>query len=160
MYRGGAEQKIRKYLIENNFIDAIIQLPDNLFYGTSISTNIMVLKKAKETDNVLFIDASKEFKKVTNNNKLEEKNIDNIVEYYTKYEDKDYTCKVVSREKITEEDYNLSVSTYVEQEDTSEKIDINELNAKIKEIVAREEVLRKEIDKIIEDIENGGNIHE
>lgn len=160
MYRGGAEQKIRKYLIENNFIDAIIQLPDNLFYGTSISTNIMVLKKAKETDNVLFIDASKEFKKVTNNNKLEEKNIDNIVEYYTKYEDKDYTCKVVSREKIAEEDYTLSVSTYVEQEDTSEKIDIKELNARIKGIVVREEVLRKEIDKIIEDIENGGNIHE
>lgn len=160
MYRGGAEQKIRKYLVDNNFIDAIIQLPDNLFYGTSISTNIMVLKKAKETDNVLFIDASKECKKVTNNNKLEEQNIDNIVDYYTKYEDKDYICKVVSRDQIAEEDYNLSVSTYVEQEDTSEKIDIKELNARIKQIVAREEVLRKEIEKIIEDIENGGNIHE
>lgn len=113
----------------------------------------MVLKKSKEGDNVLFIDASKECKKVTNNNKLEEQNIDNIVEYYTKYEDKDYVCKVINREQIAEEDYNLSVSTYVEQEATSEKIDIKELNARIKEIVAREDVLRKEIDKIIEEIE-------
>ena len=115
------------------------------------------LRKQRKQIRFLFIDASREFKKVTNNNKLEEKNIDNIVEYYTKYEDKDYTCKVVSREKIAEEDYNLSVSTYVEQEDTSEKIDIKELNARIKEIVAREEVLRKEIDKIIEDIEGDLN---
>ena len=120
----------------------------------------MILKKSKEGNNVLFIDASKECKKVTNNNKLEEQNIDNIVDYYTKYEDKDYICKVVSRDQIAEEDYNLSVSTYVEQEDTSEKIDIKELNARVKQIVAREEVLRKEIEKIIEDIENGGNIHE
>lgn len=153
MYRGGAEQKIRKYLVDNNFVDAIIQLPDNLFFGTSIATNVMVLKKSKEHDNILFIDASKECKKVTNNNKLEEQNIENIVSYYANYEDKEYVCKVVNREQIAEEDYNLSVSTYVEQEDTSEKIDIKELNARIKEIVAREDVLRKEIDKIIEEIE-------
>lgn len=153
MYRGGAEKKIRKYLIDNNFVDAVIQLPDNLFFGTSIATNIMVLKKSKENSDVMFIDASKECVKVTNNNKLTQENIQNIIDVYTNREDKEYVGRVVSSKEIAEEDYNLSVSTYVEPEDTREVIDIVELNAKIKEIVAKEDVLRKQIDDIIAEIE-------
>ncbi len=153
MYRSGAEQKIRKYLIDNNYIDCIIQLPDNLFYGTSIATCIMVLKKSKIDNKVLFIDASKEFVKVTNSNKMTEKHIDDIVEKFTKRENIEYISNLIEYEKIVEENYNLSVSTYVEKEDTSEKIDIVELNKEIERIVAREEELRKEIDKIIAEIE-------
>ena len=153
MYRSGAEQKIRKYLIDNNYIDCIIQLPDNLFYGTSIATCIMVMKKAKTDNKVLFIDASKEFVKVTNSNKMTEKHINDIVERFTKRENVEYISNLVDYEKIVEENYNLSVSTYVEKEDTSEKIDIVELNKEIQRIVAREEELRKEIDKIIAEIE-------
>ena len=153
MYRSGAEQKIRKYLIDNNYIDCIIQLPDNLFYGTSIATCIMVMKKAKTDNKVLFIDASKEFVKVTNSNKMTEKHINDIVEKFTKRVNIEYISNLVDYEKIVEENYNLSVSTYVEKEDTSEKIDIVELNKEIQRIVAREEELRKEIDKIIAEIE-------
>lgn len=138
MYRGGAEKKIRKYLIDNNFIDCIIQLPSNLFFGTSIATCIMVLKKSKTDNKTLFIDASKEFVKVTNNNKMTAENIENIVDSFTQREDKEYFAKLVSYNEIAENDYTLSVSTYVEQEDTREKIDIVKLNAEIKEIVARE----------------------
>lgn len=153
MYRGGAEKKIRQYLIDNNFIDCIIQLPSNLFYGTSIATCIMVLKKSKPDNRVLFIDASKEFVKVTNNNKLSEDNIDSIVNSFVSREDKEYFSRLVAYDEIKENDYNLSVSTYVEAEDTREIIDIVKLNAEIKEIVAREQVLRDEIDKIIAEIE-------
>ena len=152
-YRGGAEQKIRKYLIDNNFIDCIIQLPDNLFFGTSIATCIMVLKKSKKDNSILFIDASKECVKVTNNNKLTDENIDNIVKIFTDRKDIDYVAKLVSNTEIGENDYNLSVSTYVEKEDTREKIDIIELNKQIEEIVAREQVLRDEIKKIVREIE-------
>lgn len=152
-YRGGAEQKIRKYLVDNNFIDCIIQLPDNLFFGTSIATCIMVLKKSKKDNNILFIDASKECVKVTNNNKLTDENIDNIAKIFTDRKDIDYVAKLVSNTEIEENDYNLSVSTYVEKEDTREKIDIVELNKQIEEIVARENVLRDEIDKIVKEIE-------
>lgn len=155
MYRGGAEQKIRKYLIDNNYVDAIIQLPDNLFYGTSISTCIMVLKKGKQDNTVAFIDASKEFVKITNSNMLTEENINNILEYHRNRVDKDYTVKIVSHDDIEAKKYNLSVNTYVEKEDTREKIDIKVLNAQIKEIVAKEDVLRAEIDKIIAEIEGG-----
>ena len=152
-YRGGAEQKIRRYLVDNNFIECIIQLPDNLFFGTSIATCIMVLKKSKKDNNILFIDASKECVKVTNNNKLTDENIDNIVKIFTDRNDINYVAKVVSNSEIEENDYNLSVSTYVEKEDTREKIDIVELNKQIEEIVAREQVLRDEIDKIVKEIE-------
>lgn len=152
-YRGGVEQKIRKYLVDNNFIDCIIQLPDNLFFGTTIATCIMVLKKSKKDNNILFIDASKECVKVTNNNKLTDENIDNIVKIFTDRKDIDYVAKLVSNTEIGENDYNLSVSTYVEKEDTREKIDIVELNKQIEEIVAREQVLRDEIDKIVKEIE-------
>ena len=153
MYRGGAEQKIRGYLIDNNFVECVIQLPDNLFFGTSIATCIMVLKKSKAENSTLFIDASKECVKITNNNKLTEENIQNILAAYEERENKPYYAAVVPNDKIEENGYNLSVSSYVEQEDTREKIDIAKLNAEIKEIVAREEVLRTEIDKIIAEIE-------
>ncbi|MBD5487061.1 MAG: type I restriction-modification system subunit M [Lachnospiraceae bacterium] len=153
MYRGGAEQKIRKYLIDNNYVECVIQLPDNLFFGTSIATCIMVLKKNKVENSTLFIDASKECVKITNNNKLTEENIQNILAAYEKREDKQYYAVLVENDKVAENSYNLSVSSYVEQEDTSEKIDITKLNAEIKEIVAREEQLRAEIDKIIAEIE-------
>lgn len=153
MYRGGAEQKIRKYLIDNNFVDCIIQLPDNLFYGTSIATCIMVLKKSKQENSTLFIDASKECIKVTNSNKLTAQNIASIISIYTDRVDKEYIAKVVPNADIEAQEYNLSVSTYVEQEDTREKVDITVLNAEIERIVAREQVLRDEIDKIIAEIE-------
>lgn len=153
MYRGGAEQKIRQYLIERNYVDAIIQLPPNLFFGTSIATSIMVLKKSRKDTNVLFIDASKEFVKETNNNRLSRENIENIMKVYSGREDVDHFSKNVSCDEIREEKYNISVSTYVEPEDTREKIDITKLNQEIREIVSRQEVLRKEIEKIILEIE-------
>ena len=155
MYRGGAEQKIRKYLVDNNYIDCIIQLPSNLFFGTSIATCIMVLKRNKSDSGILFIDASNEFVKITNNNKLTEENISNIVNTFAERTTKEHFCYLAPYDEVKEQNYNLSVSTYVEQEDTREKIDIIKLNAEIKEIVAREQVLREEIDKIIAEIEGG-----
>lgn len=153
MYRGGAEKKIRQYLIDNNFIDCIIQLPSNLFYGTSIATCIMVLKKNKTDNKTLFIDASAEFVKVTNNNKLTEENIHKIVDAFVSRADTEHFARCVPYAEIAENDYNLSVSTYVEQKDTREVIDIVKLNAEIEQIVAREQVLRDEIAKIIAEIE-------
>ena len=160
MYRGGAEQKIRKYLIDNNFIECIIQLPDNLFYGTSIATCIMVLKKSKVDSQTLFIDASKEFVKSTNSNKLgdgtssnEPNNIQNILNAYINRKTEKYFTALVKQEDIENADYNLSVSTYVESEDTKEVIDIAVLNQQISEIVQRENTLRAEIDAIIAEIE-------
>ena len=153
MYRGGAEQKIRKYLIDNNFIDCVIQLPNNLFFGTSIATCIMVLKKGKADSKVLFIDATNECIKVTNNNKLTQANLDRIVETYTGRKEDAHFSHLASYDEIAENNYNLSVSTYVEAADTREKIDIKKLNTEIEEIVAREETLRKEIAAIIKEIE-------
>jgi len=153
MYRGGAEKKIRAYLVDNNFIDCVIQLPANLFYGTSIATCIMVLKKSKKSSDILFIDASKECIKVTNSNKLTQENIDHIVETFTNRESVDYLAKAVSNTDVAAQEYNLSVSSYVEQEDTREKIDIKVLNAEIDRIVVRENELRASIDEIIKEIE-------
>lgn len=153
MYRGGAEKKIRKYLIDNNYVDCIIQLPDNLFFGTSIATCIMVLKKSKTDNSVLFIDASNEFEKVTNNNKLTPENIEKIVNEFVSRADVEFFSRSVPYSEIQENDFNLSVSTYVEKEDKREVIDIVKLNAEIREIVAREQVLRDEIDRIIAEIE-------
>ena len=155
MYRGGAEKKIRQYLVDNNFIDCIIQLPSNLFFGTSIATCIMVLKRSKVDNSTLFIDASKECVKVTNNNKLTEDNIARIVNEFVSRADAKYFARCVPYQEIKDNDYNLSVSTYVEQEDTREVIDIVKLNAEIAESVAREQVLREEIDRIVAEIENG-----
>lgn len=155
LYRGGAEQKIRKYLVENNYIDAIIQLPDNLFFGTSIATCIMVLKKSKAENTILFIDASKECVKVTNSNKLTNENIQNILNAYTDRKDQEHFVKVVQNSEIANQEYNLSVSTHVEQKDNRVVIDIKKLNAEIEEIVIRVQFLREEIDKIILEIEVG-----
>ena len=153
MYRGGAEKKIRQYLVDNNYVDCIIQLPDNLFFGTSIATCIMVLKKAKKDNSALFIDATRECVKVTNSNKLTEENIQHILDIFTDRKDVQYASRLVANDDIAKADYNLSVSTYVEQEDTREKVDIVKLNAEIAQIVERENALRAEIDKIINEIE-------
>ena len=152
-YRGGAEKTIRQYLVDNNFVEAVIALPDNLFFGTSIATTILVLAKNKLENKTLFIDASKEFRKETNNNVLTDDNIDHIIELFTNYKSVDYKAALVDNEVIgSEQDYNLSVSTYVEQEDTREKIDIDELNQEIAETVAKIDHLRAEIDKIVEEL--------
>ncbi len=145
MYRGGAEKKIRQYLVDNNFIDCIIQLPSNLFFGTSIATCIMVMKKGKSDSKTLFIDASNECIKVTNNNKLTEDNISRIVEVFAKREVIKHFSYLATLSEISETEYNLSVSTYVEAEDTREKIDIVKLNEEIERIVERENVLRKRL---------------
>ena len=151
-YRSGAEQKIRKYLIDNNFVDCVIQLPDNLFFGTGIATCIMVLKKNKQDTSVLFIDASKECAKVTNNNRLEKDNICHIVDAFKERTNKEHFSKLVSYEVIKTSDYNLSVSTYVEQLCEKEVIDIEKLNSEIETIVEKEQMLRSEINRIIEEI--------
>ena len=153
LYRGGAEQKIRQYLVDNNYIDTIIQLPSNLFFGTSIATCIMVLKKNKKSNDILFIDASKECVKITNNNKLTEENISNIVGIYADRTDKEYVSKVVNCSEVGANDYNCSVSSYVEQEDTREVIDIAKLNVEISELVLKIDELRASINEIIEEIE-------
>ena len=153
LYRGGAEQKIRKYLVDNNYVECVIQLPSNLFFGTPIATCIMVLKKGKSDNKTLFIDASREFIKVTNSNKLTDENITKILAAFEAWADKDHFARLVDNSDIATQDYNLSVSTYVEQEDTREVIDIRKLNAEIEEIVARENVLRQEIAAIIAEIE-------
>lgn len=153
MYRGGKEKTIRKYLVERNFVDAVIQMPSNLFYGTSIQTCLLILRKAKENDKTVFIDASAEFVSATNSNKLSEENIQTIYKWYMDKKEVDHKVKLASIDDIAKEDYNLSISTYVEPEDTREKIDIAKLNADIKEIVKREEKLRAFIDEIIAEIE-------
>lgn len=153
MYRSGAEKKIRQYLVDSNYVDAVIQLPENLFFGTTIATCIMVLRKSKADTQTVFIDASKECVKVTNSNKLTPENIENILRLYTERADVPHTVHVVTGADIAAEDYNLSVSTYVEPEDTREIIDITQLNAELREIVAREAVLRTEIDRIVAEIE-------
>lgn len=155
MYRGGAEKKIRKYLVDNNFIDCIIQLPSNLFFGTSIATCIMVMKKNKTDNRTLFIDASSECVKVTNNNKLTAENIARIVDVFAKHEEIPHFSQLAEYQDIVDNEYNLSVSTYVEAKDTREKVDIVKLNKEIREIVAREDHLRAEIDRIITEIEVG-----
>lgn len=152
-YRGGAEKTIRQYLIDNNFVEAVIALPDNLFFGTSIATCILVLAKNKQDNQTLFIDATKEFKKETNNNVLSEENIANIVETFQQQTDKEYISAYVDNQVIaSEHDYNLSVSTYVEKEDTREKIDIDVLNQQIAETVRNIDRLRLEIDRIVAEL--------
>lgn len=153
LYRSGAEQKIRKYLIDNNYVDAVIQLPANLFFGVTIATCIVVLKKSKFDNKTLFIDASNEFVKATNKNKLSPENIETILQAYIKRTDLEHFAKLVKNEDVGINDYNLSVSSYVEQKDTREVIDISELNVRIEKIVARQSVLRAEIDAIVADLE-------
>lgn len=153
LYRGGAEKKIRKYLIDNNYVDAVIQLPPDLFFGTTIATCIIVLKKSKTSNDVLFIDASAEFERQGNKNKLTPAHQDSILDLFTQREDVEYTTKIVSNEDIGANDYNIAVSSYVEQEDLREVIDITELNAEIAKIVTRQQELRTSIDEIVADLE-------
>lgn len=154
-YRGGAEQKIRKYLVDNNFVESIISLPPNLFYGTSIAVNILVLSKHKTEPKTQFIDASGEdfFKKETNNNVLLPEHIDRIVEIFGNKEEVQYVATCVDNAQIAENDYNLSVSSYVEAEDKREVIDIAKLNAEVAQTVKRIDVLRADIDEIIKELE-------
>lgn len=153
LYRAGAEKKIRQYIIDNNFIDCIIKLPNNLFFGTGISTCIMVLKKNKKDSSVLFIDATKEFIKVTNSNKLSDSNIANILRMFTERKEIEHICHLATYEQIKENDFNLSVESYVEKEDTREIIDIKKLNSEINDIVKKEDELRTKINQIIKEIE-------
>ena len=154
-YRGGAEQKIRKYLVENNFVETVISLPANLFYGTSIAVNILVLSKNKTENKTQFINASGEdfFKKETNNNVLTDEHIRKIIDLFEKKENVEYLSAWVDNEKIAENDYNLSVSAYVETEDTREAIDITALNAQVSQTVKRIDALRADIEQIIAEIE-------
>lgn len=153
LYRGGAEQKIRKYLIDNNYVDAVIQLPPDLFFGTTIATCIIVLKKSKTDNSVLFVNASDEFKRVGNKNKLTPDHQQNILMALDVREDEDHFAKLVPNEDIAANGYNISVSSYVEEEDTREAVDITALNAEIAEIVARQAELRVSIDEIVADLE-------
>ena len=154
-YRGGAEQKIRKYLVDNNFVETVISLAPNLFYGTSIAVNILVLSKHKTDTKIQFIDASGEefYKKETNNNVLSQEHIDAIMQLFDSKEEKEYVSQNVDNEKIAEGNYDLSVSSYVEKKDTREVIDIDVLNAEIKKTVKNIDRLRSEIDAIIAEIE-------
>ncbi|MBT3704776.1 type I restriction-modification system subunit M [Candidatus Peregrinibacteria bacterium] len=153
LYRGGAECKIRKYLVDNNYVDTVIQLPPDLFFGTTIATCVIVLKKSKKDNKTLFIDASAEFVRGGNKNKLSDSNRTKILEAFTERTDKEYFAKLVDNKAIEENDYNIAISSYVEQEDTREIVDIKDLNVKIKQIVARQSELRTAIDDIVTDIE-------
>lgn len=154
-YRGGAEQKIRKYLVDNNFVESVISLAPNLFYGTSIAVNILVLAKNKTETKTQFIDATGEdfFKKVTNNNELTNKHIDKIMDMFDSKENVDHVAVTIDNTKIAENDYNLSVSSYVEAKDTREKIDIVKLNQEVAKTVEKITKLRADIDNIIKEIE-------
>ena len=155
LYRGGAEQKIRKYLIDNNYIDTVIQLPPDLFFGTTIATCIIVLRKSKKDNSTLFIDASAEFVRGGNKNKLTEANRQKILEAFTGRTETPYFARLVPNGEIAANDYNIAVSSYVEQENTTEEVDITKLNAQIAEIVTRQHRLREAIDEIVADLEGG-----
>lgn len=148
-YRGGNEQKIRKYLIDNNFIDSIIQLPSSLFSNTNISTSVLILSKNKPDNNVLFIDASNEFIRAKNINELSDQNIENILSIYSNRESKNYISNIVPNVEIEKNSYNLSVSSYIEKESENKKIDISELNEQIKKVAERNRKLREELDNLI-----------
>ncbi len=155
-YRGGAEQKIRKYLVDSNYIETVISLAPNLFFGTSISVNILVLSKHKTDNKIQFIDATGEkfFKKETNNNVLTDEHITQIMQLFDEKEEEKHIATCVDNTKIAENDYNLSVSSYVEPEDTREVIDIKVLNKEIATTVSKIDKLRADIDKIVKEIEN------
>jgi len=153
LYRGGAEQKIRQYLVDNNYVDAVIQLPPDLFFGTTIATCIIVLKKSKFDNATLFIDASSEFVRSGNKNKLTGAHQKKILDAFVARKDIDHFARLVNNGDIAENGYNIAVSSYVEQRDTSETVDIKVLNAEIACIVARQSELRTQIDAIVADLE-------
>ena len=154
LYRSGAEQKIRKYLVDNNYVDAVIQLPPDLFFGTTIATCIVVLKKSKADNKTLFIDASAMFVRSGNKNKLTADNQKAVLDAFVGRSDADHFARLVDNAEIAENDYNLSVTSYVEEEDTRVAIDIVELNAEIERIVTRQQELRTAIDEIVADLES------
>ncbi|HAV8622657.1 TPA: N-6 DNA methylase, partial [Escherichia coli] len=149
----GAEQKIRQYLVDNNYVETVISLAPNLFFGTTIAVNILVLSKHKTDTNVQFIDASELFKKETNNNILTDAHIEQIMQVFASKEDVAHLAKSVTFEAVVANDYNLSVSSYVESKDNREIIDIAELNAELKTTVSKIDQLRKDIDAIVAEIE-------
>jgi type I restriction enzyme M protein len=153
LYRGGAEAKIRKYLIDNNYVDAVIQLPPDLFFGTTIGTCIIVLKKSKADNEILFIDATAEFVHTGNKNKLSPANQKVVLDTFAAREDIDHFARLVPNAEIAENGYNIAVSFYVEQEDNREAIDIASLNAKIADIVTRQSELRTKIDTLVTELE-------
>jgi type I restriction enzyme M protein len=152
LYRGGAEQKIRKYLVDNNYVDTVIQLPPDLFFGTTIATCIIVLKKSKPDSRVLFIDATSEFVRSGNKNRVTEANQTKILDAFSARANVAHFCRLADHEEIAENGYNIAVSSYVEQEDTREAVDIAELNADIARIVARQNELRSQIAAIVADL--------
>ena len=154
LYRGGAEGKIRKYLIDNNFVDTVIQLPSDLFFGTSIATCILVLKKNKTDNSILFVDASEECVRNTNKNKLSDANIENILSLLKNRVDVENKAIVVPNEEIAENDYNISVNSYLKTATDEVGIDIVEPNKNIQEIVAKQSQVRKELDSIIQELES------
>jgi type I restriction enzyme M protein len=156
-YRGGAEQKIRQYLVDNNYVETVIALAPNLFFGTSIAVNILVLSKRKTKNTTQFIDASGEefFKKETNNNVMTNEHIQKIMDMFDNKEDLEYLAKSIDNDDIAKNEYNLSVSSYIEAKDTREKIDITQLNAELKTTVTKIDQLRTDIDAIVAEIEGG-----
>ena len=160
MYRGGAERKIRQYLVDNNYVDCVIQLPQNLFFGTSIATCVLVLKKSKRDNHTFFIDASRMFEKVGNINNLTQEQIMRLVGLFTDRANVPYEARLVPNNEVAEQDYNLSVSTYVEKEDTREVVDIAELNTEIRQVTARVNELRAQIDAIIAEIDPENAVQE
>ncbi len=153
MYRGGAEQKIRKYLVDNNYVDTVIQLPPDLFFGTGIQTCILVLKKSKKDNKVLFVNAEREFARFGNKNKLRAEDIEKVLTKYTDRKDEEFFARLVNHNEIAENDYSLSVTSYVIAEDTREVINIDDLNKSISEIVERQSKLRREIEEIVANLE-------
>ena len=153
LYRGGAEQKIRKYMIDNNFIDTVIQLPPDLFFGTTIATCILVLKKNKTDNDILFVDASTEFVRNTNKNKLSDENINNIINLLKERKEVENKSYLATYEEVKENDYNISVNSYLKTNLNEKKIDIKEVNKRLAEIVPRQEQLRKELEEIIRELE-------
>lgn len=153
LYRGGAEQKIRKYLIDNNYVDSVIQLPADLFFGSTISTAIMVLRKNKKDNKIHFVDASKEFVRFDIKNKLSDANINKILDTVRYKTNIDHFSRYVDVSDVVEKEYNLAVNTYIETENNDEIVDIAKLNLKISEIVKKADSLRKSIDSIVADLE-------
>jgi len=152
-YRGGAEQKIRQYLVASNYVETVISLAPNLFYGTTIAVNILVLSKHKTDTATQFIDASGLFKKETNNNVLLDTHIDQIMAVFDSKANVDHFAQSVPFEKVAANDYNLSVSSYIDAKDNREVVDIAQLNAELKTTASRIDQLRKEIDAIVAEIE-------
>ena len=153
LYRSGTEQKIRQYLVENNYIDCVIQLPADLFFGTTIATCIIVLKKSKTSNDIMFIDASNEFSRVGNKNKLLHEHLKKILDTFTTRQDLEHFSRVVDNGEISKNAYIISVSSYIEKQDEQEAVDINQLNAEISRTVSRQSYLRKKIDAIVAELE-------